>query len=383
MAIGPLILGAASSSSVPVPPVTEPSAVRAVAGRLAALAQAALGAETPQAPPTLEAALARAVGAAVQSAVQRQGGLGPLMADLAQAAADPASGLPPQVRAAAAQVLNLRTPLGPAVTGQDLKAAVAGSGLFLEARMAAAATPAAGATAPPPVDLKAALLIARQALSQWAETAEPAPAPGAPPPAGAVPQPAGRMTPPAPPYRNGPTTAQGPAQPALAPDAAPRTVARRLLQDADAALARQELMQAASLPDALAAAPASPRTSDAHWLFELPFAGPQGAGVTQFEIDREAHAAVGGAEAHPTWRARFSLDLEPFGPLHVQLALTGARANVTLWAERPEGALMLRDGEAGLTAALSAASYAPEVAVFSGAPPRTPVPAGAFLDQMS
>ncbi|HEY3696789.1 flagellar hook-length control protein FliK [Phenylobacterium sp.] len=384
MAIGPLIPGAASGVAVRVLPVTEPGAVRAVTGRLTALAQAVPGAGTPQVPLSLEAALARAVGAAVQSAVQRQGGLGPLMADLAQAMADPASGLPPKVRAAAAQVLNLRTPLGPTVTAADLQTAVARSGLFLEARMAAAPPPAAGAPAVPPADLKAALLVARQALGQWAEAAEPPPLPISLPAPGAAPEPAPRAgaAPPAPPYRNGPTTPQNPAEPSLAPEAAPRAIARRLLQDADAALARQELMQAASLPDALAAPGPARRPADAHWLFELPFAGPQGSGVAQFEIDREAQGP-GVPDAHPVWRARFSLALEPLGPLHVQVALTGARANVALWAERPESALTLRAGEQGLAAALSAAAYAPEVAVFSGAPARAPPPPGAFLDRSS
>jgi hypothetical protein len=384
MAIGPLILGQASAAAARTPPVTEAAAVRAVMGRLAAVAQATLGPPAQHPPASPDAALARAVSLAVQSAVQRQGGLGPLMADLVQAAADPAAPLPPQVRAAVAQVLGLRTPLGPGVSAQDLRTAVARSGLFLEARLAAAPP---GAPAAPPADLKAALLIARQALSRWIEATEPAPS-AAPAPAASAhaapePRPGPHVPAPAPPYRNGPTTAQPPAAPGLAADAAPRAMARRLAGETDGALARQELMQAASLPGALAPAAPAATPSEAHWLFELPFTAPQGSGVVQFALDREP-AGPGAADAAPVWRARFSLDLEPLGPLHAQVALHGARASVGLWAERPQSALALRGAQESLLAELSAAAYAPEVAVFSGPPPAAaPAPVGAFVDRSS
>ncbi len=53
---------------------------------------------------------------------------------------------------------------------------------------------------------------------------------------------------PPPPFRGSETTAQPVALPSLAPDDAPATVAHRLIEDTDAALARQTLLQAASLP---------------------------------------------------------------------------------------------------------------------------------------
>ena len=52
-----------------------------------------------------------------------------------------------------------------------------------------------------------------------------------------------------PPYRDGPTIAQGLASPSLPMNASPREQALYLLDKTDAATARQTLMQIASLPD--------------------------------------------------------------------------------------------------------------------------------------
>jgi len=366
MAIGPLGSTGPLAGARPVEPVAEANAVRVVAGRLAALAKSALGAEKPLAPMTLEAALARAVAGAVQSAAPRQGGLGPLMADLAQALASP--DLPPAVREAGVRLLGLRTPLTPTLSAQDLRQAVARSGLFLEARLAAQA--ATGAPLPP--DLKAALLNVREALAGWAARAAP-PGASAPPSAAAAPPP---------PFRGGPVAAQPPASTPLPAD--PQVVARRLVREAEGAVARQELLQAASLPSARPADAAEP-PGRSHWLFEIPFATPQGTAVAQFEVERDGGGADGGApsDAPPHWRARFALDVEPFGPVHAQVTLSGARAGVQLWAERPETALALRAHQDLLRGALELAAYAPEVAVMTGAPPKPAAPAGLFVDRSS
>jgi hypothetical protein len=348
--------------------VSEASLVRQVVGRLAAIAKNAL--VEPQPPVTLQARLARSVAAAVQAAAPRQGGLGPLMADLEQTVA----ALPPDVRAAAMHVLAQQTSLGPVVTSKDLKAAVASSGLFLEARMAVAAQAGSIDAAPPPLDLKAALLIARQALTQWARTA--APSPDAPLLAG---RPAG--APPAPPMRQGAPAPQPQAHASLPADAPTPLAAGRLLQETDAAIARQELLQAASLPEALQPTPGRIGPAGPHWLFELPFTGPQGQGVAQFEVEGEAEGE--GRSWARAWRARFSVDLEPFGPLHAQLSLVGRRAGVALWAERPHVAEQFAGWKGELAEALEAADYLAEVTVVSGPPPRAPAAAGVLVDRTS
>ena len=252
----------------------------------------------------------------------------------------------------------------------------------------------------PAADLKAALIVFRQVLKAWANETAPArpiPSPPAPPasaPAQAEPmRPApaetinvrqlasalageaempataplspeqatilaktvaaaltGREAPehaasanpnaPPPPYRGAPLAAQQPAAAAIAPDTPPHETAERLLGATEGALARTTLLQAASLPDQPGAQRSDPATQ--RWTFEVPFATPQGTGIAQFEVSRDGRAARD-EERAPVWRARFSLDLEPMGPVHALVALAGERASVTLWAERAATAARLNE----------------------------------------
>ena len=87
---------------------------------------------------------------------------------------------------------------------------------------------------------------------------------------------------PPPPYRGAPTSGQPPAANAIAPDAPPQDVARTLLAQTDGAIARQVMMQVASLPDAAGAQPSHADGSDKHWNLEIPFVTPQGTAIAQF-----------------------------------------------------------------------------------------------------
>jgi Flagellar hook-length control protein FliK len=189
-------------------------------------------------------------------------------------------------------------------------------------------------------------------------------------------------TTPPPPFRGAVPAAQAIASPSIAADAPLATSAHQLLGDTDAAIARQTLLQVASLPDQAPVAgtridPATPR-----WSFEIPFATPQGTAVTQFEIARDG----GGNEveaAKRVWRARFSLDIEPAGPVHALVSLNGDRTSVRMWAERPATAAQLREGAAQLSQALSRAELQPgDIVIRDGVPPSSaPAPAGHFLDR--
>ena len=160
------------------------------------------------------------------------------------------------------------------------------------------------------------------------------------------------------------------------------TAMHHLLADTDGAIARQTLLQVASLPgqaDATAARldPTAPR-----WNFEIPFATPQGTAMAQFEISRDG----GGSEvdaAKRVWRARFSLDIEPAGPVHAQISLSGDRTSVRMWAERPATSEQLRAGVSQLSQALSRAELQPgDIVIRDGAPaPSAAAPAGHFLDR--
>ena len=187
---------------------------------------------------------------------------------------------------------------------------------------------------------------------------------------------------PPPPFRGALPSAQPIALPSIASDAPFATSAHHLLADTDAAIARQTLLQVASLPERVDTAstrldPATPR-----WSFEIPFAMPQGTAMAQFEISRDG----GGNEvesARRVWQARFSLDVEPAGPVHALVSLVGERTSVRMWAERPATAAQLRAGAVELSRALSKAELVPgDIVIRDGEPqPTAPARAGHFLDR--
>ncbi|NOJ38697.1 flagellar hook-length control protein FliK [Bradyrhizobium australiense] len=188
---------------------------------------------------------------------------------------------------------------------------------------------------------------------------------------------------PPPPIRGGLPAAQPIASPTIAPHAALEATAHHLLDDTDAAIARQTLLQVASLPDRIDNAAPKADVMAPRWHFEIPFVTPQGTAMAQFEISRD-----GGSEAveaaKRVWRARFSLDVEPAGPVHALISLTGEKTSVRIWAERPATAEQLRAGTPQLSEALSRAELQPgEIVIRDGAPPQAApaARAGHFLDR--
>ena len=417
-----------------------------------------------------------AVTAASAEAVTKQGSQAPLFANLASVVSG--SDLPAGLKQAVLDVLSQQTPLNMALDGGDIESAFQKSGLFLEASLAAGATPQPGAVP----DLKAALLVLRQTLAATSVTPAPAapqvaaqntaPAPGTPvvlqtavsalpvagetaqavlaSPAAAIAQSAqlpreaaqpaavladivgetpqaalprttmsagvaasllqevtqslprltgnvpgatkavpdghifeaaARTTTP-PPFRGALPAQQPVASPSLAPTTPLAATVHRLLGDTDAAIARQTLLQVASLPDR---ADASGHRSDPtapQWNFEIPFATPQGTAMAQFEISRD-----GGNQtpdpAKRAWRARFTINVEPSGPVHALITLNGDKTFVRMWAERPATAQQLRAGIGELNQALTKAELKPgDIIVRDGTPPlAAPARAGHFLDR--
>lgn len=407
------------------------------------------------------------VTAAVAQAAPRQGGLSPLFANLSAALEQ--GQLPPQVRTAIAPLLAMRPELSAGITASQLQKALQQSGLLLESSVAAGRMPQAQTQIP---DLKAALIVLRQVLSQWqgampSSPASPTSSPAAPvvnpnsiatptvvvaPPlalavtptlsapviddfiatlTAAQPRPENTATPraisagvvltmlqhaaddmhealktvgpmrgapsqdmpviralsqpqsdvPPPPYRGAPPSAQAIALPAVSAEDAPPVIAQKLIEDVDGALARQTLLQIASLPEQ--PVQQGQRNEQPRWAFEIPFATPQGTAVAQFEISRDGHSTQEVEPAQRIWRARFSLNVEPAGPVHASIALTGERASVRLWADRPETIARLRDSTPLLSHALREAELDPgEITV--GRPPQTaPVAAGQFWNRAS
>jgi hypothetical protein len=186
-----------------------------------------------------------------------------------------------------------------------------------------------------------------------------------------------------PPPINGALPAAQPVAPAtLAPHVPVDATLQHLLTDTDGAIARQTLLQVASLPSQTDTSAGRLDPSVPRWNFEIPFATPQGTAMAQFEISRDG----GGREAdaaRQVWRARFSLDVEPAGPIHALVSLSGQRTSVRMWAERPATAAQLRAGVSQLSQALSRAELQPgDIVVRDGAPVQpASAPAGHFLDR--
>jgi Flagellar hook-length control protein FliK len=417
-----------------------------------------------------------AVSVASEHAAAQQQSLAPLFADLNAIASS--DSLPPALRAAVAQVLAQQTSLDDNLTGADIRQAMQKSGLLLEASFAAGTAPASGMP-----DLKAALIVLRQALATVIDGAGSSTPPPVQPavsgqPAGAakpMETPASPMLVPSlptdgegldvrlpsalsqqilaqqtaagasgggllanalsngpqsvasaialsvlqaalpeirrtagnasagaanvqdvqregivtrtnapPPFRGALPSAQPIAAPSIAPDAPLASIAHRLLDDTDAAIARQTLLQVASLPDRADASASRIDPSMPRWNFEIPFTTAQGTAMAQFEIARDGGGRDSEA-ARRIWRARFSLDVEPAGPVHALITLSGERTSVRMWAERPATAAQLRAGAGELSQALSAAELQPgDIVIRDGAPPMAqPAKAGHFLDRAS
>jgi flagellar hook-length control protein FliK len=187
---------------------------------------------------------------------------------------------------------------------------------------------------------------------------------------------------PPPPFRGALPSAQPIALPSVAADAPLARTAHHLLENTDAAIARQTLLQIASLPDRPNSSTHRVDPVGPQWHFELPFATPQGTAIAQFEISRDG----GNVESEPAkriWRARFSLNIEPAGPVHALISLIGEKTSVRMWAERPATLAQLRAGVGELGRALSQAELTPGDILIQGGspPPAAPPRAGHFLDR--
>jgi len=366
----------AISPAAPRPTAEVAAAASQLAAQVTATLTEDLGVTLPTAPPPPSALTAM-----VGQAATQQDSLAPLLADLAVAVNSPA--MPADARATAAQILAVQTPLGADVTAGQLRSAAQGSGVFLEAGLAAAVV-GGDEVAPPNLqqDLKALLL---QLSSELAPLIE---GPSLPRPAASVANPPsatvlrGSTSQLEPPVGGGPTTGQAAARASLDVQTSADVLVRTLQQEAQGALARVQLSQAASVSQPGQTGQTSQTT---RWMFEVPIATPAGAGVAQFEISRDGRGSGGGAsEAEPSWRARFSVNVAPSGPVHADVMLGNGRARVTLMAEDAIARQALDAHQDELTQAL-AAEHGADVAVriIGGAPPRPQQPAGQLVDRRS
>ena len=169
----------------------------------------------------------------------------------------------------------------------------------------------------------------------------------------------------------------------LVSNSSAETAMHHLLADTDGAIARQTLLQVASLPDRVDPSTGRIDPTAQRWNFEIPFLTPSGTAMAQFEISRDGGSSEAEASANRAWRARFTLDVEPAGPVHALVSLNGDKTSIRMWAERPATADQLRAGVAQLSQALSRAELRPgDIVIRDGAPSQpASAKAGHFLDR--
>ncbi len=177
---------------------------------------------------------------------------------------------------------------------------------------------------------------------------------------------------PPPPRRGQAPRGQPPAPEERAEEVGVEGLGRRALERTEGALSRILLEQFAAL-DRRRDDPAQPveARSTREWTVEMPIATHAGTGVVQMAVERDGgRRRADGSRETPAWRVRFSLDVEPLGPVHTQIGFAGERMSIGLWAERPDTAAALGAEVGRLEGALAAAAVPVEsVRLASGRPP--------------
>lgn len=341
------------------------------------------GATSPAAP-VITAATARAIaGPLLGPMLQHQAGLAPLFANLRALAQGTISlALPKTLPPAIQQVLAQAIPAErQAPTAARLKEAFQTSGLFLDARQAAALP------APRQGDLKAGLQALRETLLPIIDALSPDPKAsrhehGSEQTAELQTGSTDQSTRLAPPRRDGPLTPQPAIEPSLAPGEKPLAIAETLLDQTEAALDRIKLTQYASLP--LEPARQDGTQPAQRWLAEIPLAFQQGISMLPLQVERDPPRRDAQGVSPPVWRIRFALDVEPMGPLQGVVTLQGRDVGVSIWAEREETSQLLRGAAPGLEGALLDADFASGAIDIHTGQPRVMQPtAGQFLDRLS
>ncbi|MCA3565702.1 MAG: flagellar hook-length control protein FliK [Methylocystis sp.] len=340
----------------PVPPAPPAQPAAAPAAKAALQSEPVLRIIAPRAdaislPERLSAVIARTTA----EAAGRQGSAAPLYANLAELTARPDAPLPRPVAVLAEAILSQRIDGERPVTANQIRQAVAQSGLLQES-----ATARGG---PPPLDAKALLSTLKELLRADALRFVPA-APDAEPP-----------------RYDSPVTAQKAVAASLAGEKDPALIAGTLAREADQATERVKLHQIASLPDPRPAPgePARPQQLS----FEIPIAFAQQTAMAGFRIEREKRRKAESGQPIDIWGVRFAIDAEGIGPVHAHVRLAGQTVSVSLWAEDKATYGAFLAAVPMLEAALAESALdIGDVAVFAGRPAETRrAEAGRFLDR--
>lgn len=235
----------------------------------------------------------------------QQNGYAPLLGVLAALGRRPiARVLPAPLRAALATLEAAINKPADVSSPSGMKEAIAKSGAFLEAHLAERKQ-----EAPASDDFKAALLALRRTLAEL---------PAARPGNNTMPRPTSDTPPP---LAQRPLVAQSRAAEMAVTEEDVDGLVGQLRTDTRAALARVEIGQLESQPQA------------GLWMIEIPLAGVRGYDVLQLRIE-EGKAAPG--EAEGPWTVGFAIDPPALGAVQGEIQLRVPRVSVRLWAQHGE-----------------------------------------------
>ncbi len=270
---------------------------------------------------------------ALRQALPRQQSMTGLLANLQQVVS--ASGdLDASTVAAARAFLNQLPGLKQLRAAGGMAELIARSGITHEA--SGKAPQAGGGT-----DLKGALLrLIGQLVSATPSQARPTPTP-LPPSAQGTPAPMAETLPP---LREGAVQGQPRATPNLNLQADP---GGQLLRQAEAALARVQLSQLASLP--------VDDSARQVWMFELALRGDQpGPALIQFRVEKEAAGTAGSDEQDDErWSVSIGLDLDTLGPVEARISVLGERVSASLRAQEASTSALINERLSVLRQAMS------------------------------
>lgn len=314
--------------------------------------------------PTAPGDNATVISSLLKQALPQQGSMNGLLANIAMLSQQPPRTLPlPAAALDAIRQLYRQLPAADKVTdARQLRQAIADSGLFLENRLAKAAG-ARTALAPVENDLKAALLrllgVLRQATGNAPQTTTATASPPRMPPAG-ITQPT---------LRGHTPQAQARAEP-MPLQAGVLQLLLELGRQTEAALARTQLHQAASLPGS--------ETGGNSWALELPLRHGQQVDLFDMVIEQEQQRGRNDEQAQPAWSVSLAFDLDGLGAVHARVHLREGKIATLFWAEEPATAALFNKHLAELSQRYREAGLeCGELRCFEGEPPdgtQTPSP---------
>jgi hypothetical protein len=314
-------------------------------------------------PPDAAAEAREMLAPVARAAFAKQTPMADLLARLAASLDGPKLYWPPEARATIAALVGRAFDPARTTPPADLRDAVEGSGVFLEADLARG-----GEGARARGDLKADLLALRAQLSDLAEGRAGA---GEPPRADA----------PRAPLRGETGPLQLAAGAAFDPAISAEAAAPAALRAVEGALDRLRLLQFASLPE-----PGAPEAARS-WQVEVPLLFGGRMATLPLAIERDGGGGAPAGDPQETvWRMRFAVETDELGHVAVAVAFRDGRVSVRFWAERPETADLIRAGRGDLSERLGADRLAIDaIRCQPGrrADPPPPGRAGQFVDRRS